>query len=96
MLEESDARSPPGDVDQTLSEDKKPRLKRSLTLFDATALAIGAIVGAGIFVISGVAYGLAGPAVIISIIIAGIVSSFTARATFITSKTMGMVCNNAS
>lgn len=63
---------------QTLSEDKKPRLKRSLTLFDATALAIGAIVGAGIFVISGVASGLAGPAVIISIIIAGIVSSFTA------------------
>jgi APA family basic amino acid/polyamine antiporter len=65
-------------VGQTLSEDKKPRLKRSLTLFDATALAIGAIVGAGIFVISGVASGLAGPAVIISIIIAGIVSSFTA------------------
>ena len=55
-----------------------PAFKRSLTLFDATALAIGAIVGAGIFVISGVASGLAGPAVSLSIIIAGIVSSFTA------------------
>jgi len=53
-------------------------LKRSLTLFDATALTIGAIVGAGMFVISGVASGLAKPAVIVSIIIAGIVSSFTA------------------
>lgn len=55
-----------------------PKLKRSLSLFDATALAIGAIIGAGIFVISGVASGLAGPAVILSIIIAGIVSSLTA------------------
>src|SRR5574340_475066 len=54
------------------------QLKRNLSLFDATALAIGAIVGAGIFVISGVAAGLAGPAVILSIIIAGVVSSFTA------------------
>src|SRR5574340_285003 len=54
------------------------QLKRNLSLFDATALAIGAIVGAGIFVISGVAAGLAGPAVILAIIIAGIVSSFTA------------------
>lgn len=53
-------------------------LRRNLTLFDATALALGAIIGAGIFVISGVASGLAGPAVILSIIIAGVVSSFTA------------------
>jgi APA family basic amino acid/polyamine antiporter len=55
-----------------------PKLKRSLNLFDATALAIGAIIGAGIFVISGIAAGLAGPAVVLSIIIAGIVSSLTA------------------
>jgi APA family basic amino acid/polyamine antiporter len=53
-------------------------LKRSLGFFDAVALSLDAIVGAGIFVISGVAAGLAGPAVILSIIIAGIVSSFTA------------------
>jgi APA family basic amino acid/polyamine antiporter len=53
-------------------------LKRSLSLFDATAMALGAIIGAGIFVISGVAAGLAGPAVIVAIMIAGGVSSFTA------------------
>ncbi len=52
-------------------------MKTTLNLFDATALAIGAMIGAGVFVISGVAAGLAGPAITISIIIAGIVS-FTA------------------
>ncbi|MEW6043143.1 MAG: hypothetical protein AB1608_02665 [Thermoproteota archaeon] len=43
---------------------ESPHLKRTLSLFDATALAIGAIIGTGIFVISGVASSLAGPAVI--------------------------------
>jgi APA family basic amino acid/polyamine antiporter len=53
-------------------------LKRTLNLLDATSVGIGAIIGAGIFVVLGVATGYAGPAVIISIIIAGIVGSFTA------------------
>jgi APA family basic amino acid/polyamine antiporter len=45
---------------------------------DATAIGIGAIIGAGIFVVLGIAIGYAGPAVIISMIIAAIVASFTA------------------
>jgi APA family basic amino acid/polyamine antiporter len=53
-------------------------LKRTLNLLDATSVGVGAIIGAGIFVVLGVAIGYAGPAVIISIIIAGIVASFTA------------------
>jgi APA family basic amino acid/polyamine antiporter len=53
-------------------------LKRTLNLLDATAVGIGAIIGAGIFVVLGVAIGYAGPSVIISIFIAGIVGSFTA------------------
>jgi APA family basic amino acid/polyamine antiporter len=53
-------------------------LKRALNLFDATSIGIGAIIGAGIFVVLGIAIGYAGPAIIISIIIAGIVASFTA------------------
>ncbi len=61
-----------------MNSGKEPRLKRGLNLFDATALAIGAIIGAGVFVISGVAAGLAGPAVILSTIFAGIVASLTA------------------
>jgi len=53
-------------------------LKRTLNLFDATSVGIGAIIGAGIFVVLGIAIGYAGPSVIISIVVAGIVASFTA------------------
>ncbi len=53
-------------------------LKRHLGLWGATSIGIGAIIGAGIFVLSGVASGLAGPAVILSFIVAGIVSFLTA------------------
>jgi APA family basic amino acid/polyamine antiporter len=53
-------------------------LKRTLNLLDATSVGIGAIIGAGIFVVLGIAIGYAGPAIIISIILAGIVASFTA------------------
>jgi APA family basic amino acid/polyamine antiporter len=53
-------------------------LKRTLNLLDATAVGVGAIIGAGIFVALGIAIGYAGPAIIISIIVAGVVASFTA------------------
>jgi len=53
-------------------------LKRTLNLFDAISIGIGAIVGAGIFVVVGIAIGYAGPAIVISMIIAAIVASFTA------------------
>jgi APA family basic amino acid/polyamine antiporter len=52
-------------------------LKRSLGLFDATAISIGAIIGAGIFVVTGIVAGVAGPGIIISIILAGIIASFS-------------------
>jgi APA family basic amino acid/polyamine antiporter len=53
-------------------------LKRTLNLFDATAIGIGAIIGAGIFVVLGIAVDYAGPAVVISMVIAGIVALFSA------------------
>ncbi|MFL6466648.1 MAG: amino acid permease [Pyrinomonadaceae bacterium] len=54
-------------------------LKKALTALDLTMLGIGAIIGTGIFVLTGQAAGKhAGPAVIISMIIAGIVSAFAA------------------
>ncbi len=53
-------------------------LKRTLGLFDAVSIGIGAIIGAGIFVVLGIATGYAGPAVIISMVIAAMVASFTA------------------
>lgn len=48
------------------------KLNRNLGFKEATALGIGAMVGAGIFVLSGVAAGKAGPAVIVSFILAAI------------------------
>ncbi|MGC9132562.1 MAG: APC family permease [Candidatus Micrarchaeia archaeon] len=54
------------------------KLKRSLTLLDVVSLGIANIIGAGIFVLSGVAAGLAGPSVILSFIVAGFVALITA------------------
>ncbi len=52
-------------------------LKRTLGPLHLTALGVGAIIGAGIFVFTGVAAALyAGPAVALSMIVAGIASGF--------------------
>jgi len=54
------------------------RLKPTLGLFDATAISVGAIIGGGIFVVTGIVAGLAGPALVISMIIAAMIALFTA------------------
>src|SRR5437588_7216209 len=55
------------------------RLKRALGATNLTALGIGAIIGTGIFVLTGtVAAQNAGPAVILSFVLAGIASIFAA------------------
>ncbi|MGC8567996.1 MAG: APC family permease [Candidatus Micrarchaeia archaeon] len=53
------------------------KLKRSLSLLDAVMINLGAIIGAGIFVIIGIAIGDAGPAVVISILLGGVIATFT-------------------
>jgi len=53
-------------------------LKPSLGLFDATAISVGAIIGAGIFVVTGIAAKEAGSALIVSMLIAAIIALFTA------------------
>jgi APA family basic amino acid/polyamine antiporter len=53
-------------------------LKRSLSLLDATAISVGAIIGGGIFVVTGIVANLAGSALIISIVIAAAIAFFTA------------------
>jgi len=58
--------------------ESKTELKRALGLFDATAISIGAIIGAGIFVVTGIVAGLAGPSLVISIVLAGSIASFSA------------------
>jgi APA family basic amino acid/polyamine antiporter len=57
---------------------RPPVLKREIGLFGATALGIGAIIGSGIFIVTGIVAGVAGPAMIVSVIIAGIIAVFSA------------------
>lgn len=53
-------------------------LVRELTLKDAVGVGLGAIIGAGIFVVTGVAAGVAGPAFMVGLIVAGIIATFNA------------------
>jgi basic amino acid/polyamine antiporter, APA family len=53
-------------------------LKREIGLFGATALGIGAIIGSGIFIVTGIVSGMAGPAMIISVLVAGVIALFSA------------------
>src|SRR3954451_6508043 len=56
-----------------------PRLDRSLGLWQLTAIGVGGIIGAGIFTLAGtVANGTAGPAVLVSFLIAGLASAAAA------------------
>lgn len=59
-------------------ETQHHELKPSLGLFDATAISVGAIIGAGIFIVTGIAAGLAGSALIVSMLIAAVIALFTA------------------
>lgn len=53
-------------------------LARTLGLFDATMIGVGAMIGAGVFVLTGIALGESGPAAIIAFALNGIVTMFTA------------------
>ncbi|MEZ0049190.1 APA family basic amino acid/polyamine antiporter [Mycobacterium sp. MAA66] len=68
-------------VDDIVSETDNPsgpHLKRSMGLVHLTALSIGASLGTGIFVILGVAVPQAGPAVLLSFILAAVTALFSA------------------
>ena len=51
---------------------------RSLTLKDAIGIGLGAIIGAGIFVVTGIAARVSGPSFLIGLLIAGIIATFKA------------------
>jgi APA family basic amino acid/polyamine antiporter len=60
-------------------EKREPRkLKRSIGLLSAVAINMGAIIGGGIFVVTGIIAGYAGSAFIISMVVAGIIAFVTA------------------
>ncbi|MGB2986689.1 MAG: amino acid permease, partial [Phycisphaerae bacterium] len=54
------------------------QLARNLGLFDITMVGVGAMIGAGIFVLTGIAAGPAGPALILAFALNGIVTFITA------------------
>ena len=58
----------------------KVALSRNLSLFTITMIGIGGMIGAGIFVLTGIAAGVAGPALVLVFILNGIITSFTALA----------------
>jgi basic amino acid/polyamine antiporter, APA family len=61
-----------------VAEHKAPALKRSIGLWSAVAINVGAIIGGGIFVVTGIVAGYAGSAFIISMIVAGVIAFITA------------------
>lgn len=54
------------------------RLSREMGLMDATMIGVGAMIGAGIFVLVGIAAGVAGPALILAFVLNGLVALLTA------------------
>lgn len=53
-------------------------LSRDMSLFDITFIGVGAMIGAGVFALTGDAAGLAGPALTLSFLLNGFVALFTA------------------
>jgi APA family basic amino acid/polyamine antiporter len=64
---------------EDITDETRTDLNRSLGLFQLTAIGVGGIIGAGIFALAGaVAHETAGPAVLISFLIAGVASAAAA------------------
>ncbi|KPL03209.1 MAG: hypothetical protein AMJ90_03600 [candidate division Zixibacteria bacterium SM23_73_2] len=58
--------------------EEKVTFARELRTFDATMIGVGALIGAGIFVLTGMAAGVAGPASLLVFALNGVVTLFTA------------------
>jgi len=54
------------------------RLAREMSLLDATLIGVGAMIGAGIFVLIGIAAGVAGPGLIITFLLNAVIALLTA------------------
>lgn len=67
------SKKPPASSDLT-----KVELSQEMSLFSITMIGVGAMIGAGIFVLTGLAAGAAGPGLILSFLLNGIVTIFTA------------------
>jgi amino acid transporter/nucleotide-binding universal stress UspA family protein len=59
---------------------EKITLSRDLSLFTITMIGVGGMIGAGIFVLTGIAAGVAGPALILAFLLNGAITLLTASA----------------
>ena len=65
-------------LDEILATAERKSLKRSLGAFQLTLLGIGAVIGTGIFVLTATAAQKAGPGMMVSFIVAGVVCALAA------------------
>ena len=63
-----------------MNQKNQVTLARTLSFFDATMLGVGAMIGAGVFVLTGIAAGEAGPAALLAFALNGLVTLLTAFA----------------
>jgi amino acid transporter/nucleotide-binding universal stress UspA family protein len=68
----------PAQAEAAHGQEPRTELSRDLTCFDITMIGVGAMIGAGIFVLTGIAAGTAGPALILAFALNGIVTILTA------------------
>ncbi|WP_231186728.1 amino acid permease [Haladaptatus sp. DYF46] len=66
------------EAEQAGEGDVETELSRDMSLFDITFIGVGAMIGAGVFALTGFAAGLAGPALTVAFILNGAVAMFTA------------------
>ena len=63
-----------------VAQEIRVSLSRELTLFDITMIGIAGMIGAGIFALTGIATGIAGPAILLAFLLNGITATFTGLA----------------
>lgn len=66
------------ELDTGNNERESVALARTLSGFDATMIGVGAMIGAGIFVLTGIAAGVAGPALLVAFLLNAVTTCFTA------------------
>jgi APA family basic amino acid/polyamine antiporter len=72
------ARKPLGVLCAEAEESGAHSLKRTLGVFQLTSLGVGAVIGAGIFVMSGLGASMAGPGLMLSFVLSGMGCAFAA------------------
>ena len=65
-------------VETFADEESRPKFDRRLGLIGATNIGLGAMLGGGIYVISGEAAGMIGPALVFAYLVTGLITVFTA------------------